>query len=70
MWSVLIDLFVPQNFIVLSAGAIYRIYRLLYIEYTKYVRLTPNECSRYDIKQSNGKVPVMLELWGMRSTAS
>ena len=27
-----------------------------------------NECPRYDTKQSDGKVPVMLELWGMRST--
>ena len=27
-----------------------------------------NECPRYDTKQSDGEVPVMLELWGMRST--
>ena len=27
-----------------------------------------NECSRYDTKQSDGEVPVMLELWGMQST--
>ena len=26
--------------------------------------------SRYDIKQSDGKAPVMLELWGMQSTPS
>ena len=25
----------------------------------------PNECSRYGIKQSDGEVLVMLELWGM-----
>ena len=31
------------------------------------VRLS-NECPGYDIKQSAGEVPVMLELWGMRST--
>ena len=30
----------------------------------------PNECPGYDTKQSDGKVPVMLELWGMRSTLS
>ena len=29
-----------------------------------------NECPRYDTKQSDGEVPVMLELWGMRSTPS
>ena len=25
----------------------------------------PNECPRYDTKQSDGEVPAMLELWGM-----
>ena len=30
----------------------------------------PNECPGYDTKQSDGEVPVMLELWGMRSTPS
>ena len=29
-----------------------------------------NECPRYDIKQSDGEVPVMLELWGMRIAPS
>ena len=29
-----------------------------------------NECSGYDTKQSDGEVPVMLELWGMQSTPS
>ena len=29
-----------------------------------------NECPRYDTKKSDGEVPVMLELWGMRSTPS
>ena len=29
-----------------------------------------NECPGYDTKQSDGEVPVMLELWGMRSTPS
>ena len=26
-----------------------------------------NECPGYDTKQSDGEVPAMLELWGMRS---
>ena len=30
----------------------------------------PNECPRYDTKQSNGEAPVMLELWGMWNTLS
>ena len=29
-----------------------------------------NECPTYDTKQSEGEVPVMLELWGIRSTPS
>ncbi len=27
-------------------------------------------CLGYDTKQSDGEVPVMLELWGMQSTSS
>ena len=35
------------------------------------VRLpSPNECPGFDTKQSDGKVPVMLEFGGMRSTPS
>ena len=30
----------------------------------------PNECPGYDTKQSDGEVPLMLELWEMRSTPS
>ena len=30
----------------------------------------PNECPGNDTKQSDGEVPVMLELWGMWSTPS
>ena len=30
----------------------------------------PNECPGYDTKQSNAEVPMMLELWRMRSTPS
>ena len=30
----------------------------------------PNECPGYDTKQSDGEVPAMLEIWGMRSTPS
>ena len=29
-----------------------------------------DECPRYDTKQSDGEVPVMLELWGIRCTPS
>ena len=30
----------------------------------------PNESPGYDSEQSDGEAPVMLELWGMRSTPS
>ena len=30
----------------------------------------PKECPGYDTKQSDGEVPTVLELWGMRSTPS
>ena len=30
----------------------------------------PNECPGYDTKQSDGEVPVILGLWGIRSTPS
>ena len=36
-----------------------------------YLGKTPlNKCPGYDTKQSDGEVPVMLELWGMQSTPS
>ena len=31
---------------------------------------TPNVCPGYDIKQSDGEIPVMLELWGMPNSPS
>ena len=31
---------------------------------------SPHECPGYDTKQSDGEVPVMLELWGMQKTPS
>ena len=34
------------------------------------VRSPPNECPGYDTKQSDGEIPAMLELWGVRSTPS
>ena len=43
------------------------------VEYTNYFsaeRYLPNECPGYDTKQSDGEVPVMLELWEMWSTPS
>ena len=32
------------------------------------VRPNPNECPGYDTKKSDVEVPLMLELWGLRST--
>ena len=29
-----------------------------------------NECPEYDTKQSDGEVPVMVELWGIQTTPS
>ena len=45
------------------------------VEYTDYFSAEryppqPNVCSGYDIKQSDGDVPVMLEVWEMRNTPS
>ena len=55
----------PLISIALSAGA---------VEYTDCFsaegKAPPNECPGYDIKQSDGEVPAMQELWGMRSTPS
>ena len=52
---------------VMEVGLGWRINRLLLC---RGVRPTINECPGYDTKQSDGEVPVMLELWGMRSTPS
>ena len=42
------------------------------VEYTDRISAewqdSPNECPRYNTKQSDSEAPVMLELWGMRST--
>ena len=39
------------------------------VEYTDCISAkwlnSPNECPRYDTKQSDDEAPVMLELWGM-----
>ena len=43
-----------------------RIHRLLLFRGVR----PPNEYLRYDTKQSDGEVPLMLELWGMQSTPS
>ena len=41
------------------------------VEYTDCISVDfPNECPEYDIRQSDGKAPVMLEFWGMWSTSS
>ena len=44
-----------------------RIHQLLL---SRSVRPPPNEFLVYVTKQSDGEVPVMLELWGMQSTSS
>ena len=44
-----------------------RIHRLLLC---RGLRPPYNECPGYNTKQSNGEVPAMLKLWGMRSTPS
>ena len=44
-----------------------RIHRLLLC---RGVRPLPNKCAGYDSKHSDGEVPAMLELWGIRSTPS
>ena len=36
--------------------------------YCRRVRPPLNECPGYDTKRSDDEVPVMLELWGMKST--
>ena len=42
------------------------------VEYTDCIGVRPphNVCPGYDTKQSDGKVQVMLELWGMQSNPS
>ena len=52
-------LFFSKNSFAKSAGP---------VEYTD--QTPPNGCPGYDTKQSDGEVPVMLELWGMQSTPS
>ena len=42
--------------------------RIHWLHLCRGVRLHPNECPGYDTKQSDGEVPVMLELRGMQST--
>ena len=42
------------------------------VEYIKWISAEgqdlPNVCPAYDIKQYDGEAPLMLELWGRRST--
>ena len=44
--------------------------RIHWLHLCRGVRPPPNECPIYDTKQSDGEVPAVLELWGMRSTPS
>ena len=50
-----------------SVGWDCRIHRL---RLCRGVRPPHNECPGYDTKQSDGEVPAVLEIWGMRSTPS
>ena len=56
-----------QRFFFSPVGWGCRIHRLLLC---RGVRPPPNECPGYDTKQSDGKVPAVVELWWMRSTLS
>ena len=58
------QILIIQNLMAQSTGAV------VYTDCLSGKTLTPNECPRYDTKQSDGEVPVMLELWGMQSTPS
>ena len=55
----------PTSYCPVSWGC--RIHRLLLC---RWIRPPANECPGHDTKQSDGEVPAMLELWGMRSTPS
>ena len=44
--------------------------RIHWLHLCREVTFPSNECPRYDNKQSDGEVPVMLGPWGMRSTPS
>ena len=44
--------------------------RIHWLHLSRGVRPPLNKCPGYDTKQSDGEVPAMLELWGMRSTPS
>ena len=39
------------------------------VEYINCISVTPNTCSGYDTKQSDGEALVMLDLLGMRNTS-
>ena len=47
-------------------------YKIHYLTLTESLQrgTLPKECPKYDTKQFDGVVPVMLELWGMQSTPS
>ena len=44
--------------------------RIHWLHLCRGVRPPPNECPGYNTKQSDGEVPAVLELWGIRSTPS
>ena len=65
VYTYILNIRVGCNFIC-PVGWGCRIHRLLLCRGVR----TPNECPGYDIKQSDGEVPAMLDLWRMRSTPS
>ena len=58
---------VPDKVLIICCPVVWgcRVHRLLLC---REVRLPPNECPGYDIKQSDGEVSKMLELWGIQTT--
>ena len=46
-------------------------YVIYVLQTSTYQNIAPtNVCPGYDTKQADGEAPIMLELWGMRSTPS
>ena len=67
--TIIFDVIIFQNYerTLPSCGCGCRIHQLLL---SRGLRSPPTKCPGYDSKQSNGEVPVILELWGMWSTLS
>ena len=59
---------ITKIMILFKSGRIGRSYRIHRLLLCKGVRPLSNECLVYDAKRSDSEVPVMMEIWGMRST--